>query len=691
VPGKKQPLGFASSDAAFERFLLRGIGELFVRYDRVRDYLLLVAEHGVHEDLTATLRQTLEQAELVTREAIGTALNEPRVRRIELLQDAHEAFATVFTREHERLDLLPAPATPPEMRALIEQAFGQAPRSILLCNIFNAFEYNFDENAGDPKAVLNLAMCDAASPAAWSVLGHEMGHSKEKGEAEQVVRQVLGVRANQKVKAIVGDFASEMFADLVAARALGPAPMIALLSMEYCLFTKRAVVWDPSRLEQGARSHPPTHWRATVVADFLRQYGSAHHLKAFSDEFVGAARRRIEVEHGPDELARDNVLYHRWFERIATVLKPMVSQLPASELRTHQISESLLQRSSTRLSFGFPAAAHGLDKRTLRRKLAAYWRNRKRDARDAFYALADEFREEPSTPAILLLSCQQQRRAVIDALITESRGFADRHEVAVALRRLSVIDQIAQTSIQMMGVHRSVLDAEERPDNRIQPRFEQLRAPSRAQHMPIVGRERGLLSDFDMLSRLVARDERLFFVSPLIDPKNQIGPSSLDLRLGTVLRITRIMRTTHLDLSASDIDRRLGEYFALHKVNAKEPFVIHPGQFALATTLEFLRFPPDIAGRLEGRSTLARIGLQVHATAGFVDPGFTGTLTFELTNAGSLPIQITPGFKLGQVCLFRVDNVQVPYNLKRNRKYGDAPTVEIATLAQESRIVGPRS
>ena len=114
--------------------------------------------------------------------------------------------------------------------------------------------------------------------------------------------------------------------------------------------------------------------------------------------------------------------------------------------------------------------------------------------------------------------------------------------------------------------------------------------------------------------------------------------------------------------------------------------MLHPGAFLLASTLEFIRLPRDIAGRLEGRSSLGRLGLQVHATAGFVDPGFEGTLTFELINSGKLPIRVFPGMRLGQICFFHVPEVQVPYG--KQRKYAHSVGVALTGIDKDREILG---
>jgi dCTP deaminase len=205
---------------------------------------------------------------------------------------------------------------------------------------------------------------------------------------------------------------------------------------------------------------------------------------------------------------------------------------------------------------------------------------------------------------------------------------------------------------------------------------------------PRVTRSGSLLSDMQILERLVAKDESLIFVTPLIDPATQVGPSSLDLRVGTELYVTRVIASTDIDLSATkaQIEQQTAAYFSVQRVGRDRPFVLHPGEFALASSLEYLRLPLDIAGRLEGRSSMGRLGLQVHATAGFVDPGFEGTLTFELINAGKLPVRFGPGLRLGQICFIEVKRVEVGYMERTGRKYGRVLGVELPRVHQDPEI-----
>ncbi|WP_235487797.1 dCTP deaminase, partial [Frankia sp. AvcI1] len=108
-------------------------------------------------------------------------------------------------------------------------------------------------------------------------------------------------------------------------------------------------------------------------------------------------------------------------------------------------------------------------------------------------------------------------------------------------------------------------------------------------------------------------------------------------------------RYSHIDPSVEQED--LTELIA---PDGDEPFVLHPGEFVLGSTLEIVTLPDDLAGRLEGKSSLGRLGLLTHSTAGFIDPGFSGHVTLELSNVATLPIKLWPGMKIGQLCLFRL-------------------------------------
>lgn len=136
-----------------------------------------------------------------------------------------------------------------------------------------------------------------------------------------------------------------------------------------------------------------------------------------------------------------------------------------------------------------------------------------------------------------------------------------------------------------------------------------------------------------------------------------VQPSSVDVRLDRYFRVFENHRYPHIDPAVEQPDLT-----RLVEPDGEEPFVLHPGEFVLASTYEVITLPDDLAGRLEGKSSLGRLGLLTHSTAGWIDPGFSGHVTLELSNVATLPIKLWPGMKIGQLCLFRCSSpAEHPY------------------------------
>ena len=161
-----------------------------------------------------------------------------------------------------------------------------------------------------------------------------------------------------------------------------------------------------------------------------------------------------------------------------------------------------------------------------------------------------------------------------------------------------------------------------------------------------------LLSDRDIRSEISSGRVE---VEPF-DP-SMIQPSSIDVRIDRYFRVFENHRYPHIDPAVEQPDLT-----RLVQPADQDPFVLHPGEFVLASTYEVITLPDDVAGRLEGKSSLGRLGLLTHSTAGFIDPGFSGHVTLELSNVATLPIMIWPGMKIGQLCLFRLSSpAEHPY------------------------------
>ncbi len=172
-----------------------------------------------------------------------------------------------------------------------------------------------------------------------------------------------------------------------------------------------------------------------------------------------------------------------------------------------------------------------------------------------------------------------------------------------------------------------------------------------------------LLSDRDIRAELDSGRVVLDPYDPLM-----VQPSSVDVRIDRYFRLFDNHKYPVIDPSEPQ-----PELTRMVEVAPEDAFVLHPGEFVLASTYEVVGLPDDVAARLEGKSSLGRLGLLTHSTAGFIDPGFCGHVTLELSNVATLPIKLWPGMKIGQLCFFRLSSpAEHPYgsNLYGSRYQG---------------------
>ncbi len=186
-----------------------------------------------------------------------------------------------------------------------------------------------------------------------------------------------------------------------------------------------------------------------------------------------------------------------------------------------------------------------------------------------------------------------------------------------------------------------------------------------------------VLSDRDIKARLKKGD----LIIKDLDLDVQVGPSSVDLRLGDRFRMFKMSDHSMIDPASyhdglikkwADGQTEIEECTYTRLYVSTKPFILHPGEFVLASLKEYISIPDDLVGRLEGRSSLGRLGLMVHSTAGYVDPGFSGHLTLELANVGKLPVKLYPGMRICQIVFQDMTSpAEVPYGKKEGSKYQD--------------------
>lgn len=162
-------------------------------------------------------------------------------------------------------------------------------------------------------------------------------------------------------------------------------------------------------------------------------------------------------------------------------------------------------------------------------------------------------------------------------------------------------------------------------------------------------------------------EEGKIVIDPLKD-EQQIQPSSVDMRLGDEFKVFKVIRKPYIDPKDEE---DIAEYMESSTIPEGEAFIIHPNEFALATTQEYVKVPDDLVARVEGRSSMGRLGVTMHVTAGYVDPGFEGRITLEISNIGAMPVALYPGQRVCQLVFETMTTpAELPYgHPKRNSKY----------------------
>ena len=192
-----------------------------------------------------------------------------------------------------------------------------------------------------------------------------------------------------------------------------------------------------------------------------------------------------------------------------------------------------------------------------------------------------------------------------------------------------------------------------------------------------------ILSDTDIRRRLTDGD---LVVEPLADPELQIQPASIDLRLG---REFLEFQRTNISCIHPNREGEVGEYVEETYVEEGEEFILHPGDFVLGTTKERVEVPPDLLGTVQGRSSLGRLAIVIHATAGIIDPGYRGQITLELSNLGTAPVALSPDMRISQVIFTELKSAaSSPYGSDRGSKYQDQTGPQASRIQSDEEFGG---
>ncbi|MEF8777337.1 MAG: dCTP deaminase [Natronomonas sp.] len=192
-----------------------------------------------------------------------------------------------------------------------------------------------------------------------------------------------------------------------------------------------------------------------------------------------------------------------------------------------------------------------------------------------------------------------------------------------------------------------------------------------------------ILSDADIRRRLTDGD---LVVEPLADPELQIQPASIDLRLG---REFLEFQRTNIPCIHPNSEQEVDEYVEETYVGEGEEFILHPGDFVLGTTKERVEVPPDLLGTVQGRSSLGRLAIVIHATAGIIDPGYRGQITLELSNLGTAPVALNPDMRISQVLFTELKTpAESPYGSERGSKYQDQIGPQASRIQSDDEFGG---
>ncbi|MDQ3613080.1 MAG: dCTP deaminase [Chloroflexota bacterium] len=190
-----------------------------------------------------------------------------------------------------------------------------------------------------------------------------------------------------------------------------------------------------------------------------------------------------------------------------------------------------------------------------------------------------------------------------------------------------------------------------------------------------------VLSDGDIRKAL---ESGWIKIDPFPDLEKQLGSVSVDFRLGQTFMVFEHSRFSYIDPRHP---QSIGDAMRTIVVKEDDPFIMQPGDFALASTMESLELPDDLLGRLEGRSSIARLGITVHSTAAVFEPGWVGTATMELSNLGRMAVALYPGMR---ICAFSFETlsspVTTPYRLKKNNKYAGQTNPQASQLSEENTL-----
>lgn len=502
-------------------------------------------------------------------------------------------------------------------------------------------------------AAVDVPFVEARTPIRWPLLAHEVAHhiAFQGRQAEALVVTALA-RLEHSAHAPSPGVVTEVIADREAERSTGVSYALALALEGYLdSYEKHSKPGYPTirqriaslKLGSAIVDYLPNEWH--LDGDRIGENGEPESSSSPTDLQMQAAKQLADELVPQPETTRPEVV--KAARDLIRAGEPFGS-VPRSHLVSHD------EASNEGVS---PAAA---------------------DVPNPFYLASDcALTDAEILEASWAETIEQSPKSLVEAIITD---IADDEG-----SRLDHLDVRLSRSLQSAAVHRWL----EEWDENIAGHLSESTVPADmyAAYEKVDARFSAVLPDLEIAQRLSLpiEDPKRLVLRPVVDP-DQIGGTTVDLRLGTEWEMMETSQLRSLDPSDDPVQVQdlLNQSVKDFRLTAAQDggLVLHPGQLVLALSLEYLKIPSDLWGQLEGRSTWARVGLQVHATAGMVDAGFQGYLTFELQNTGNLPLALYPGLRVGQLAFFRAPGVARPYDGKAGAAYSDQARARSAFTKQ---------
>lgn len=466
------------NDEQHLRILLRIATELSYRTLKVRRILKEIGpiDGGEYQQLANTIENALDEIECLlpdTLEGVYSDFKAGGGRAKNAISVVHKYLKTYsewFTNIHELLVYLPRQSVRTETIASLVASFGnhytKRKPSVTLGSLFNAFEFDFfqlvKERLPDiseigldqePSIVLQLAISDRSSPPAWAILAHEMGHAidHEEDVSKQVMEEFVSDPDDEAVQFLY-KWCKELCADLIAAEVLGPAPILALISMEYCLHPIGSVFGSSD-------THPATQWRMLIVSEYLAEkYNGLDCLQEEIDFYKSSIRYNLASNYSEEadqanQITNESKYYENILKPISISIIKKVSEL---NLQSSSLDKESLERCSLRLNMQLPISAQGDAREVLQEKIGIYKSEKyvsEEERISAFNNLVSLFSEEPLSIAAILTSCYKKRLSIINGCISNPELMSDSSVLKNACVSLDRLDDLVARSIDASVVH----------------------------------------------------------------------------------------------------------------------------------------------------------------------------------------------------------------------------------------------